>query len=190
MKDFVSVLKTFVISLIAIAIFIPAMICQASPALVKELKNISGNWYDTNGNLVLTISSDYKINGGTVLDVEINEGDYQIKIDEGISYRIINLGAFGSYEGYHEMRILGNLASGNKIVLRKTKEPRYFESVGGIYLGMDKNQVASLYGTPSSDNSQYGRTTWKYDNEGFSVEFDCGVVTGITIYSYGDRRFD
>jgi len=43
--------------------------CQAGD--VNRLEDIIGNWYDTNGNLALTISKDYSINGCKILNCEL-----------------------------------------------------------------------------------------------------------------------
>ena len=87
-------------------------------------------------------------------------------------------------EGYHNMLVL-NYEKNNSIALRKTKKPRYFESAGGIYLGMDKDDVIKLYGQPSSMDVNI----WKY-REGFDVLVRDGIVYKITIYRNSDRRFD
>ena len=189
MKKFLAV---FTITL-AFAVFISAMTCEASSVPVTELKEIIGNWYDTKGNLVLKISNDYKINGCTVLDIDLGVGTagiYKIRIDEGNRYRIIELMHSVSWNSSdHEMLVM-NWRSSDGNSLRRTKTPRYFESVGGIYLGMDKNQVVSLYGQPSSTENRESSSTWKYNDLGLDVHFQWNIVTGITIYPYGDRKFD
>lgn len=178
----------------AVAVFLPAMTCEARSVSVTDLKWILGNWYDSKGNLVLSISNDYKINGCTVLSVDAEydtAGVYEIKIDEGNRYRTIELLYTGSADKYpeHQMLVM-NWTSNNGQALRRTKEPRYFESVGGIYIGMDKNQVVSLYGQPSSVEDNRNNSTWKYNNLGLDLHFELNVVTGITIYPYGNRKFD
>ena len=160
---------------------------------VTELNLILGNWYDAKGNLVLTISNDYKINGCTVLSVKAEYDTavwYKIRIDEGNRYRDIELSTAGSAqdvginsEGNHEWLIL-NANTKNQIMLRKSKNPRYFESVGGIYLGMHKDDVVKLYGQPLRVDS----ATWKY--RGFDVMIRGEVVYKITIYKNSDRKFD
>lgn len=190
MKKFFTVLMIA----LAVAVFLPAMTCQAldyQSVSVTHLKWIVGNWYDSKGNLVLTISNDYKINGCAVMAVGFvgdTAGMYKIRINEGTRYKDIEV--CHDDGDYHEGLVL-NWLNNNAVSLRRTKEPRYFESVGGIYLGMDKNQVVSLYGQPSSIvNNIQNNATWKYKKEGFDVRFYCGVVVEITIYSNGNRRFD
>lgn len=160
---------------------------ESSPVTV--LKPIIGNWYDAKGNLVLTISNDYKINGCTVMSVKYGADSaalYEIRINEGTGYRNITLVNWGF--AYHETLSL-NWRSNNEIPLRRTKEPRYFESVGGIYLGMHKDDVTKLYGQPTSVKNEGRYIIWKY-REGFDVAVENGIVLSITIYKNSDRRFD
>lgn len=199
MKKFLSAL-TFTLE---VAVFIPTMTCQASSVPVTKLKEIIGNWYDTKGNLVLTIGNDYKVNGCKVVALYLNphyqpiftpqsSAIYTCKIADGSGYRDIHLdyhsmpSVYLSTSDYHETIFLnGNIA------LRRTKEPRYFESVGGIYLGMNKDQVLRLYGSPSNViERNNGRITWKYDKQKFDIWFSADIVDSITIYKSGDRRFD
>lgn len=79
------------------------------------------------------------------------------------------------------------------IPYRKTKEPVYGESVGGIYLGMPYQDVVKLYGTPDMiENSSNGPRSFKigYSKIGLTVRFSFSIVDNITLYSYGDRKLD
>ena len=197
MKKLVEMVKMFILSMV-VAVMMPAMTCQAidyQSVSVTELKDIIGNWYDTNGNLVLSISRDYKLNGCPIISVGFI-GDasamYKIRINEGNNYRDIEVchddSGYGM-SGYHE-RLIMNWGSNSAYSLRRTKHPRYFESIGGIYLGMSKNQVLSLYGQPSKVETRHRFSTWKYNDDGFDVEFRYNIVEKRTIYSYGNRKFD
>ena len=187
MKNLLEIAKILVLALLVI---IPAKVSAIDyeSVPVTYLKDIVGNWYDTKGNLVLTISSDRKINGCPIMSVGY-EGDtaafYKIVINEGNRNRTLELEYSGSAEsGYYEEITL------NKNVLRRTKNPKYFESIGGIYLRMDKDQVISLYGEPSKKSTNYDNSTWEYKNLGLKIIFYLNVVREITIYGYGDRKFD
>ena len=189
MKNLLEIAKIFVLALLVI---IPAKVSAIDyeSVPVTYLKDIVGNWYDTKGNLVLTISSDYKVNNCQVLYLGLygeSVAMYKIRINEGSNYRDIELLHSGS--SYHEY-IFVNWNSSNGYALRKTKNPQYFESVGGIYLGMDKSEVLKLYGQPSKIESYDRRQNWKYNNDLFEVNFDCNIVTEIKIYPYGTRKFD
>lgn len=192
MRKFV---KMVMMSMVVAVMVLPMITCQAhtinyQSGSVTDLRYIVGNWYDTRGNLVLNIGNDYSINGCKILSVGW-AGDsaamYKIRIAERNGYRDIELMHYGG--DYHETLAI-NWTGNNGYALRRTKNPRYFESVGGIYLGMDKNQVISLYGQPSKVENNGRWSTWRYDKEGFDVGFDCNIATSITIYSSGDRRFD
>ena len=75
--------------------------------------------------------------------------------------------------------------------LRRSKNPRYFESIGGMYIGMSKNEVLRLYGQPSRIRDGYGWTKeWHYNQENFNVNFAGDTVISISIYKNGNRRFD
>ena len=187
MKKLVEKMKIFIFSIVLAVMIFPAMTCQADDyqsVSVTALKDIVGNWYDTNGNLVMSISNDYKLNGCPIISVGFM-GDsaamYKIRINEGNRYRDIEVLETGS--GYHEILDVDWTNDSKGYALRRTKEQKYYESIGGIYLGMDKNQVLKLYGQPSKVETRNRYTTWKYNNDGFDVEFMFNVVEKITIYS-------
>ena len=145
----------------------------------------TGSWYDTNGNLILTTDGDY-MNGQKIISVGFT-GDtvafYKFRVKDGNGYSDIELQTFGSAEGDHVMLVLNGTTP-----LRQTQNPQYFESIGGIYLGMPKNKVMSIYGEPLSVENRGKTSTWTYN--GFEVFFEYDVVTSITIYGRSDRRFD
>ena len=157
---------------------------------VHNLKNIIGDWYDTNGNLALTISEDYSINGCKILNSELfgftncTAGiRYDLKIIEKTGVRDLILEYVSSStakkfseENYHEMIIIDT-----KNIYYRSKNQRHYESVGGI-----------LYGEPSSveKDPNYNRYEFKYKNDGFDVEFVGDRVFEIIIYDYGNRKFD
>ena len=149
MIKFVAMAKLFIVSIVAAAIMIPMMTCQAgsrnfSPVQVTEMKKIAGNWYNPNGNLVLKIDgNDYTINGCKVLSINYDFTMPQNNPTYFVSYPLVyriyeNNGYRDIYfeyrekvnsDDYYEMLIMDS-----KIVLRRTKKPQHFESIGGIYL--------------------------------------------------------
>jgi len=174
MKNF-SLMKIFVIGVIFASAMIFSANCSASP--ITYLNSVVGNWYDTKGNLVLTISSDHKLNGMQVMNLNIDGdalvGIYEITYKDGNQNKFIEFWDLSSVNNSYKFLIM-NPGKNNCYVLRKTKNPQYYESVGGIYLGMSESEVLRLYGTPSSK---------EHYNNG-------GIVTEITFYSNGDRKFD
>ena len=136
----------------------------------------------------MQIGNDYTINGCKIISVDF-EGDtvafYKFRVQDGDTYKNIELQTFGSYDGEHAMLVLND-----EEILRRTQEPQYYESIGGIYLGMQKSQVMSIYGEPLGVENQPLQkiSLWTYN--GFEIIFEYDVVSSITIYSRGDRRFD
>ena len=205
MKNFCDSLKIFVIGLIFSSVMIFSANCSADyyNQPVTEMKNFFGNWYDKNGNLALKIGSDYSINGCKVVSFYMytyddrhrpnnfvimpqSSADYVAKIIENGRTRDIELDVYG--QDYFKILV----ANGN--IYYNTINPKHFESVGGIYLGMNKNKILSLYGQPSTVQAKRnvfnGNEIWKYNNEGFELKFVEDFVTEIKIYSTGNRRFD
>lgn len=182
-------------TVIALLVAFSANVCSARSVSVTELEDFFGNWYDSKGNLVLTISNDYRINGCIILSVDFDGTDYfTVKIAENNGYRDIKIGGcgnplsnryFDSSNAYHRMIIVDD-----KIILRDSKRQKYVESVGGIYFGMDKDQVLSIYGQPSSKTERGIGSTWEYNKEGFVVKFYGDMVTSIVVYPHSNRCFD
>jgi len=172
--------------------------CQADS--VTKIKPLIGTWYDMNGNPTLTISSDYSINGCKILDFQEYGGDansyiFDVKIFENGGFRNMKIEHWRCYyarefseEDFHEMIFIDR-----QFLYTKTKKQRYFESVGGIYLGMKKSEVLKILGNPSSTkiNSDLRNSfTLTYKNEGLMIDFDGGVVENITIFDYSNKKFD
>ena len=192
MKNLLEIAKILVLALLVI---IPA---KVSASDITYLKSVVGNWYDTKGNVALTISSDYKLNGCQVMNLNLDGdalvGTFEITYRDGNQNKFIEFWDLSSiYEEPYYKFLIMNPGSSNSYVLRKTKNPQYFESVGGIYLGMSESEVLRLYGAPSN-KEHYNRFwidwIWKYNNLGLEVVIYGGIVTEIKIYGYGDRKFD
>lgn len=163
---------------------------------ITDLREIVGNWYNVEGDLILTISSDYKLDGNEITAVgytgDAGGAGYQIFFDEDGESKYIEVWFTGSENSEHQI-LLANGLNDDNFALRRTKNPQYFESIGGIYLGMDQDEVLNTYGTPSSTEN-FDRVMkewiWKYTNLGLEVSVYAGIVTEIKIYGYGDRKFD
>ena len=203
MKKYVEIMKMLIINMVVAVMIIPSMSCNAATysRSVTELKPMIGNWYDENGNLALTITNDYKINGCTVLDIEILGADYgvstyKLKILEKNGYRDIIFDYYSSdlSKKYNELNYHEMIVIDKKTAYLKMKNKKYYESIGGIYLGMSKNQVIALYGNASSikdsTNDVWGYEEWEYKKEGFKIVFNGNIVGSITIYQNGNMRFD
>ena len=148
-----------------------------------------GDWYDTNGNLAMTIELGY-INGCEIVKGYNFAGGYPragtFTIMESTGERDIELSMGGETKGGHQYLIIDK-----NTALRRTKEPQYVESIGGLYLGISKEEVQKLYGKPTSQENKYsGSSKWNYEKEGVTVDFHANVANGIVLYSNSNRHFD
>ena len=146
-------------------------------SVIHASQKIVGDWYDTNGNKVLTISNGY-INGCPIVDGADFVGGYPgagvFIIQEAQGRKAIHLAWMG--DGEHKTLIINKKAQ-----LSTTPQREHYESIAGVYLGMTKQEVIDLLGVPSDPIDSRGRETLKYSNLGISVELDHGVVTVINL---------
>lgn len=198
-----------------ILLLILIMLCIAATAYADDisavslaLKQYDGAWYDESGEEVFTVnSSDCTILGKKT--VKIGEIDI-IMDDEGwTGYKFITtedgerLETTAVMDNRGKTSFWGN--DGTYLPYRSTKEIEYFESVGGIYLGMSKTNVENLYGGGDSmytspiipmleeenKNFPYIRKyTVTYSKDGFEVSYAAGRVESITLFKGGARSFD
>ena len=157
----------------------------ALPGACSAKRSFDGDWYDSDGSLVVSIHDGY-LNGCQILStsnfVGGNPGGCAMRIVESSGYRDLHI-MFYTYDrtGTHNYLVLEN-----KTALRNTPEPLYYESVGGVYLGMGQKQLLSMYGRPN----RVSKDTWYYDKVGFKVRFIGDIISSITFLRSGDRRLD
>ena len=144
--------------------------------VIHASQKIEGDWYDTSGNKVLTISNGY-INGCPIVDGADFVGGYPgagvFIIQEAQGRKAIHLEWMGV--GNHKSLIM------NKTTQLNNGSQEHYESVHGVYLGMTKEAVYNLLGKPSSVSKSYGRETLKYNELGFYVVADNNLVTVIRL---------
>ena len=144
---------------------------------IRASNKIVGDWYDTSGNKVLTISNGY-INDCPIVDGADFVGGYPgagvFIIQEAQGRKAIHL----QWMGYGEHK---TLIINKKVPLSTIPQRQHYESVNGVYLGMNKQEVMNLLGVPSEPIDSRGRETLKYSNWGISIEFDHGIVTVINL---------
>ena len=80
------------------------------------------------------------------------------------------------------------LVYGSQVYCRLTG--KHFESVDGIYLGMEMEEVRQLYGEPDHKDGTFPYLNWSYEKEGVSVYFYGGIVDGIWINKGSRKTFD
>lgn len=147
---------------------------------------ICGTWTDIHGGRTLEITPRavdgdildgmYDVAGGgvkgAVKAVLLREGQ---PVTEQISWNVMS----PNYK---------ILVYGNQPYYRLTG--RHFESVDGIYLGMEMEEVRQLYGEPDRKDGTFPYLNWSYEKEGVSVYFYGGIVDGIWINKGSRKTFD
>ena len=151
-------------------------------SVIRASQKVAGDWYDASGNKVLSISNGY-INGCRIVDGADFVGGYPgagiFIIQEAQGRKAIHLEWLGN--GEHKTLIMNK-----KDQLTNRGQKEYFESVRGVHLGMTRQQVIDLLGTPSSSDIR-GRETLKYTGLGLSIDLDHNMVTVITITGKGSH---
>lgn len=186
MKSFIS--KLLLLSIFsAICLFSAFTVEAAQTSLdtaIRFSKKIASDWYDASGNKVLSISNGY-INGCQIVDgTDFAGGDPGVGvfiIQEAEGRKAIHLDWFGS--GEHKTLIMNK-----KDQLSSSRYREHYESINGVYLGMSRQQVIDLLGTPSSSEVR-GRETLNYTNLGLKIGLDRNIVTGIMLVGKG-AHFD
>ena len=163
----------------------------------QALDLMEGQWYDNNNNLVVNISN-RKINDCLVIaGFDFAGGRSNAK---GI-FRI------AEQQGYRDLIIEWHIShtAQDKLVLNNTlflhKESvgvQYYESVGGVHLGMTKQQLLAKYGSPSHNLTAKGTNSlcgvmvpsWLYASDGWLVTFNADVIDRIVIFNGGTRKLD
>lgn len=154
---------------------------------MSTLNRIQGTWYDTEGH------PSWIFNGGTFNGYRIvgfydavgGSSDFGVKMGLEVNgqYKTLPIefqGLSSNPNRYHQYLFIDGRA------YRRTSQERYYESVGGIYLGMSVSQVISLYGQPDvNQNNSIG-----YSKLGLLLDVKNSIVEQIRLYTYGDRRFD
>lgn len=141
---------------------------------------IQGVWYDLDGNEAFVVNGD-SFNGRRILSatnymgsVRAPEADFCIEGENGeepsrITILWMSNGRFITVDGKS---------------YRNTKEPSYFESVRGVYLGMKQEDMLALLGEPEETN-KLGRFVYP----DLTVKTVYGMVHAI-ILPRGGARLD
>jgi hypothetical protein len=185
------VLKRFIALVVVLTLTFIASVASAeqmsAESLMAVLNKVQGTWYDTAGNPSFTFDggtlNGYRITG--LFDPAGGSSDFGAKIQLLVNnhYQMFPVsfqGLSSNKNIYHQYMFADGQA------YRRTPQERYYESVGGIYLGMTRNQVLALYGQPDVDqNSSMG-----YSKLGLMLDVRNSLVQQIKILAYGDRRMD
>ena len=174
-------LKLFVCMCFSIICLFSALTVEAAQMpldlVIRTSQKVTGDWYDANGNKVLSISNGY-INGCRIVDGDDFVGGYPgagvLIIQEAQGRKAIHLQWLGN--GEHKTLIMNK-----KDQLTNKLQKVHYESVNGVYLGMNRQAVIDLLGTPSSIEKMHSRETLKYTNLGLKVVTEHNMVTVITL---------
>ena len=181
-------LRLFIFMCFSIMCLFPALTVKAAQMpldlVIRASQKVAGDWYDASGNKVLSISNGY-INGCRIVDGADFVGGYPgagvFIIQEAQGRKAIHLEWLGN--GEHRTLIMNKK---NQLTNQLQKE--HYESVRGVHLGMNRQQVIDLLGTPNSSEVR-GRETLKYTGLGLSIVLDHNMVTVITLTGK-DTHFD
>lgn len=181
-------LKLFVCMCFSIMCLFSALTIKAAQvpldSVIRASQKVAGDWYDASGNKVLSISNGY-INGCRIVDGADFVGGYPgagvFIIQEAQGRKAIHLQWLGN--GEHKTLIMNK-----KDQLTNQLQKEHYESVHGVYLGMNRQAVIDLLGTPSSIEKMYSRETLIYTNLGLKIVTEHNMVTVITLTGK-DARF-
>lgn len=152
----------------------------------RVLTYLSGDWYDSNGQKAVTIANGC-LNGKPIISAFDLAGGTP---NAAATYRVKEN---GTYHDYH-MSLRGNGIHKTLVVdkkaYRKTPTAQYGESIGGLYLGMYKNEVESLFGKPDLTYKNHGSLTWTYEKKGVKVIFNDDMAFDICILNGSPLFFD
>lgn len=145
-----------------------------------------GDWYSNNGELALSVQSD-ALNGCAITGASDLTASYPrtgtFEVAEPEKSRTMTLEVFGN--DIHQYLIVDGTTA-----LRRSQAPEYFESMGGIYLGMSETDLLHYYGKPANTVEENGQVRWEYDTDKFAVILKGHMVTGVRIYQGSTRHFD
>lgn len=184
-KRFLSAFKVVLFSISFLAIVSSSAFAgvMSMDWTMKRLNYMSGTWYDMLGRPSCVFRGS-TLNGNRILgflNAAGGGGNF------GVTMRFSNGDMFAAFHNlspnpsfYHQYMTIGGAT------YRRTPNPMYYESVGGIYLGMPSYKVTELYGQPDL----YNGYSAGYSKLGLEVNIREGIVWQITIHNYGDRKFD
>ena len=143
----------------------------------ETIEAVQGTWYDLDGNVAFVVNGD-DFNGRRLVHAMNFAGPRACLAD--VFFEGEDLGGPAG----HFIRWMTNrrfLTVDGK-VCRNTKEPEYYESVRGVYLGMKLDDMFALLGEPER-NIKNRRFEWP----DVTVNTEDGIVTAIFLPKGGAR---
>ena len=159
---------------------------SSNPVVSEWLSPATGEWYNTKGDLVMTIEGT-TINGSAVTDAENYTDGYPRKgtftVHEQAGNRAMTLDLMGHKS--HQYLIVDNT-----MPLRRSLHGDHYESIGGCYLGMTETDLETVLGQPDSSVEDQGTTRLIFSRHDMDTYLKAGMVIGIRIYKGCDLKFD
>lgn len=143
----------------------------------EVIEAAQGTWYDLDGNVAFVVEGD-RLNGRRIVHALNFAGPHACHADFFLDGE--NLGDSPA----HFIRWLPNrrFLTLDGTTCRNTREPEYFESVRGVYLGMKLDDMFALLGEPER-NIKNRRFEWP----DVTVNTEDGIVTAIFLPKGGAR---
>lgn len=152
--------------------------------LTEYINGLDGEWYNTKGQLVLSVQNGY-INGCQVVagyDFVGKGINGYFRIKEANGYRELKLYQIGTFGKY--------MILNDKIGLRRNPKPDCAESILGICLGLGKEEASNILGRPERSYVSYGHEVWSYDGKGIKLYFKGDIIEEIGLINNGQWHFD
>ena len=143
----------------------------------ETIEAVQGTWYDLDGNVAFVVNGD-DFNGRRLVHAMNFVGPRACLAD--VFFEGEDLGGPAG----HFIRWMTNrrfLTVDGK-VCRNTKEPEYFESVRGVYLGMKTEDMIALLDEPEQNIKN-----WRFVWPDMIVNTEDGIVTAIFLPKGGAR---
>ena len=160
---------------------------ESNEITTQLLKKISGTWYYTNGNQALvvtptTISGAVVEGGYGFVGGDPGSGLFRITSTDGIMSELRIGWHFASTDSSHQYLFL------NGRPLRRSWEANYSESIGGVFLGMSREEAVRTLGQPDRESKE--KKILYYDKKGLQLGLDNGIVYNITVAANSPLNFE
>ena len=187
-----SLRKLCCLLLTALWLYLPGRAVQAAavPApddsayLPQVLELLAGDWYDGDGQLVLSLNDTYlnqcPVTGLHGLAGGMSLAGGTLNLVEAAGPRDLSL----SWRVNHDLH---DYVIFDHLMLHK-KDAGHFETVDGAYLGMTRPEVLSCLGQPNEAKAQRFQETFNYKARGLTLKLVCGYVITLTLYPGGTAR--
>lgn len=144
-----------------------------------------GDWYDMKGNQVMVVSAE-AINDCPIVGLKDMVYDYprtgSVTVREAAGDKTIKMDILGHKS--HQYIILND-----RTPLRRSVHGDHYESVGGLHLGMTKEEVTAAYGQPDRVVQDQNTKSWAYDSHHMELLIQGNIVMAVRIYKDSDLTF-